>query len=84
MTHLEEIQKIIEQAQQSGESAFITALKVTNVYERVTDHQVQILSGNICLTQRAGGRGFTSAQILKVLAVSKEQRKRSLKRTPRR
>lgn len=53
MTHLEEIEKIIEQAQKSGESAFITALKVTNVYERVTDHQVHILSGNICLTMRA-------------------------------
>lgn len=62
MTHLEEIEKIIEQAQKSGESAFITALKVTNVYERVTDHQVHILSGNICLTMRAADGATTCGE----------------------
>lgn len=34
-------------------------------------------------TQDAADGAFTSAQILKVLDVSKEQRKRFLKRTPR-
>ena len=53
MTHLEEIEKIIEDGRKSNEPAFITSLKVTNVYERVTNHQVEIVGGEICLTPRA-------------------------------
>jgi hypothetical protein len=56
MTHLEEIEKIIEDGKKSNEPAFITSLKVTNVYERVTNHLVEIVGGEICLTMLAPDR----------------------------
>lgn len=61
MTNLEEIEKLIKDARESGEDVFITALKITNVYEKATAFQVTVLDGNIVLVPKTcpdcGGKG---------------------------